>query len=214
MAAGPSWKTKPASDWTAEDAKQILTKSPWVSKTTPRLLPKVNEAARRQAGRMGGGQGIGLEALSAGSLIGGSQAPTHAKRPSLTSPLEIRWASAAPVRTAEVVTQEEDTPEVEKGVYAIAVYDAPGVDLNTKTLPNELRDNAFLKRDGKKDIRPLRVDLLPQANGLTTVVFMFPRTDEITLEDKRVAFTAIISRMTLAQYFYTDQMQVQGKLEL
>lgn len=214
MAADPSWKPKPVSQWSEAEAKQILSRSPWVGKVTPRPLPKENEAARRQAGRMGGGQGIGLEALSAGALIGGSQSGTHAKRPSLTSPLEIRWASAAPVRASESAIHEEDTPEVESGVYAIAVYDTPGIDLDVKTLPNDLKNNAFLKRDGKKDIRALRVDLLPQANGLTTLVFVFPRTDEIVVTDKRVAFSAVVNRIALAQYFFTEQMQVQGKLEL
>ena len=30
MAAEPSWESKPASQWTEEDANQILTRSPWV----------------------------------------------------------------------------------------------------------------------------------------------------------------------------------------
>lgn len=214
MASDQGWNAKPVEQWTLADFKQILVKSPWVVKVTPHQLPKENEAALRQAGKMGGGQGIGIEALSASTLTGVGQTPTHARRPSLTSPFEIRWESAAPVRAAELAAHEEDTPDVESGVYEIAVYDAPGVDLNAKTLPHDMKNNAFLKRDGKKDLRPSRVDLLPQANGLTTVVFVFPRTDEITLADKRITFQAVISRMSVANYFYTEQMQIDGKLEL
>ena len=58
------------------------------------------------------------------------------------------------------------------------------------------------------------MDLLPQVGGLTTVVYLFPRSGEITGDDKRIEFTAVLGRLALAQYFYTAEMQFQGKLEL
>ena len=36
MAADPVWKTKPAAQWTEEDAKQILARSPWVKENQSR----------------------------------------------------------------------------------------------------------------------------------------------------------------------------------
>lgn len=212
LCAADSWKTKQIEQWTDIDAKAILLKSPWVQRATPGLLPKQSEAARRQGGKMGGSQGV--RAVSPSALFGGPGAKPHAARPSLLKPLEIRWESARPVRAAEVLAREEDSPEIETNRYVIAVYDVPGLDIAMKTLPGDLQRVAALSRAGKKDIKPAEVDLLPQANGLTTVVYMFPETDPITLEDEKVAFSAVFDHLSVAQFFYMREMQLGGKLEL
>jgi hypothetical protein len=214
MAADSSWKSKQTEQWTEEDAKQVLVKSPWVQKATPRMLPKTNEAARRDGGKMGGSQGVGVQAISPATLFGGGPPRTHAARPNLLMPLEIRWESAGPVRVAETKSHEEDAPDLEGGLYAIAVYDVPGLDIDQKGLAADLTRESSLSRDGKKDLKPSKVDLLPQANGLTTVVFLFPQSDAITLEDKRIKFTAVFDHLAVAQYFYTKDMLFQGKLDL
>jgi hypothetical protein len=214
-ASGPAWTNKPVQQWNEQDAKQILSNSPWVKKATPAQLPNVSEAARRQSGRMGGGQGVNLEAFKPSTLtgIGEKAEPTRHRRHGL-SPVEIRWESANPVRTAEQAAHEEDPPAWEGEMYAIAVYDVPGLDIDSKALAGELQRAAFLRLSGKKDQRPVRVDLLPQEGDLTTVVFLFPRTVEITLEDKRIEFTTVFGRLSVTQYFYPREMLFQGKLEL
>ncbi len=77
----------------------------------------------------------------------------------------------------------------------------------------ELKKAAFLRRDGKKDVKPARVELLFDEKG-ATVVYLFPRSEEITKDDKRIELVAQIGRMFVAQFFYTEEMQFQGKLEL
>jgi hypothetical protein len=214
MAAGPTWTSKPVQQWTEQDAKQILSSSPWVKKAQPVQLPNVSEEARRQSGRMGGGQGVNLDALKPSSLtgLGAKPEPTRRRRRGV-GPVEIRWESALPVRTAEQAAHEEDPPAWDGEMYAIAVYDVPGLDIDSKGLSAELQRAAFL-RLGKKDVRPVRVDVLPQEGDLTTVVFLFPRTAPITLEDKRIEFTTVFGRLSVTQYFYPKEMQFQGKLEL
>jgi hypothetical protein len=218
MAADPSsWKGKQIANWSETDAKQILVNSPWVKHVTPSLMPALSEDQRRSGGRWGGGQGLGTEALNANMLTGGGQAPgKHGPRPSLVTSLEVRWESAAAVRAAEVKSHAQDAPDLQSGVYAISVYDVPGLDVNEKTLAYDLKRDAILKREGKKERRAVRVDVLPQGGGLCTVIYSFARggAGEITPDDKRVIFTAQIGRLALAQYFYTDEMQVEGKLEL
>jgi hypothetical protein len=214
MAADQSWRSRQIDQWTEDDARQVLAKSPWVQKATPRMLPKQSEAARRQGGKMGGSQGVGVEAISPATVFGGGPTKTHAARPNLLRPLEIRWESAGPVRAAETKSHEEDAPDLEASFYAIAVYDVPGLDLDQKSLAVDLRKEAALARDGKMDLKPSRVDLLPQANGLTTVVYLFPRTEAITIQDKRVTFSAVFDHLSVAQYFYTKDMQFHGKLDL
>jgi hypothetical protein len=216
-ASGPSdasWTTKPLQQWSAEDAKQLLADSPWVKKVTPVELPHISEEAVRQSGRMGGGQGVDLTELSPSALTGfGPSSAGRSRLRARARTFEIRWESALPVRAAELRAKEDDPPDWQGSLYAIAVYDVPGLS-NSKSLMKELAKSAYLKRDGKKDLKPERVDLLPQEGGLTTIVYLFPRTEEITAADKRVEFAAVVGRLSLAEYFYTEEMQFQGKLEL
>ena len=60
----------------------------------------------------------------------------------------------------------------------------------------------------------MRVAVLEMGGGMATLVYLFPRSARITVEDTRVTFSAQIGRLTLAQYFYPPQMQYQGKLAL
>jgi hypothetical protein len=212
-ASGPSWTSKPPKQWDMADAKQILTDSPWVRKATPVPLPLKNESAVRASGLMGSGQSVDIEALSASALTGVGAKPSSRHRPKALE-VEVRWESALPVRAAELRAREEDLPEWEGSVYAIAIYDVPGINANQKSLPKQLSKEAYLKRDGKKDLKPVGVNLLPQEGGLTTIVYLFPRSGEITPEDIRVQFTAVFGRLFLAQNFYPPQMQFQGKLEI
>lgn len=214
-ASGPPWITKPPRQWDEADAKQILTDSPWVKKATPAELPPRNESVVRASGLMGAGQSVDIEALGASALTGvGASQPSRRRARAKALEVEVRWESALPVRAAELKAREEDLPEWEGAVYAIAIYDVPGLDANQKSLPKWLGKEAYLKRDGKKDLKPVGVNLLPQEGGLTTIVYLFPRSEEITAEDQRVEFTAVFGRLSLAQYFYPVQMQFQGKLEL
>ena len=73
---------------------------------------------------------------------------------------------------------------------------------------------AVLKRDGMKDLKAAKVEITPAANGLATVLYLFPRTITITSEEKRVEFDAQLGRLYVAQYFYPREMQLQGRLEL
>ena len=96
--------------------------------------------------------------------------------------------------------------------YAIAVYDVPTP--NRWNLARELKGIAFLKREKKKDLKPSRVEILRGAGGTATVVYLFPRSAEITAKDGRLEFVVQIGRLFVSQFFYTQEMQLQGKLEL
>src|SRR5262245_20266288 len=61
---GQPWKDKQATDWTEEDAKQVLTDSPWAKTVYPTMDASNNDQRQRRGmGRGGigiGGVGIGL----------------------------------------------------------------------------------------------------------------------------------------------------------
>ena len=93
------------------------------------------------------------------------------------------------MRAAEEKAHEEDPPALTGGSYVVAIYDVPGVDVTNRP-PFQLKKDAFLKLEGKKDLRASRVDPPPQEGGLATIVFMFPRSEEITTQDQRITFLA------------------------
>lgn len=216
FAADPAWFSKPIAQWDAEDAKQVLANSPWVKYARPAVLPELTEAQRREGGQMGGGKGVGLQELSGGGVFAPTPNPQAGKARAASGyadALTVRWESALPVRVAELKAKEIGAPDWDGDFYAIAVYDVPGLKA-TNSEASILKREAFLKRDGKKDIKPERVDVLARANGLAIVVYLFPRSDEISRDDKRVRFTAQIARLYLERDFDPLEMVFQGKLQL
>jgi hypothetical protein len=180
---------------------------------TVTILPARSEAQSRDAGRMGGGRGAGLEALDPSILMGFGKASkgfasTIEKRRTFT----VRWESALPIRSAEKKAGE-DPPTWEGDYYAISVYGVPGLE-DRRTLPVELTKGAFLKRWGKKDVKPARVEVILTDEKLATLVYLFPRSEQITKQDRQIWFTAQIGQLFLEQAFDAGEMQLHGKLEL
>jgi hypothetical protein len=159
------------------------------------------------------GKGVGLVGIG---LLGGPTRAAAAVERAHAKPnpgkVVVRWESALPVRTAEQKLGDTQAPEVEGGYYAIAVYDIPFV--KRLNLATELKDAAWLKRDKQKDLKPSRVVILPKEDGRGTVVYLFRSSVEITKRDGNVQFLAQIDRLIVAQLFSTQEMQIQGKLEL
>lgn len=216
-AADPSWKDKPLSQWTAEDAKQLLTDSPWVKHLTPHWLPDLSPFQREEGGDLneGVGKGVGL----AGTGILGPRREAEAIKRAHTkpepAPVMVRWESALPVRFAEKKAGETDVPELKSDDYAIAVYGIPVPKRGNS--PNELKDIATLRRYKKKDMKPSRVEILRHEDDdddTATVVYLFPRSIEITKKDGGMEFSAQIGRLFVSQYFYTGEMQFRGETQI
>lgn len=239
-AADQSWKDKRIAEWTEDDAKQVLSASPWAKSVTPAITAPANNGQRRSGGGMGRGGGIGIGGIGIGlpgmggmgrrggmgrpgmggeGYPGGGQpAGTNNGGSGSSRPppaLELRWESALPVREAELKTRDVGAPEVDENHYAIAVYGIPNrmVDGNAQQLAGELKKQAAIKRDGKKDLKPSSVEVLQQEDG-AVIVYLFSRSHEITRQDKQVDFEAQIGRLQIRQSFDVDEMIYQGKLEL
>src|SRR5580698_6398838 len=60
-AADPGWKTKPAAEWTEEDAKLVLSSSPWARDISATVTRRLTEDQLREGGQMGQPQGVGNE---------------------------------------------------------------------------------------------------------------------------------------------------------
>ena len=129
--------------------------------------------------------------------------------------LQLRWESAFPVRLAELKSHEVEPPTLQGDGYVIAVYGIPGGDFKgtPEQLGQPLKNLAALKREGKKDVRPVRVEVFQRENG-AAIVYLFPLSAEITRKDRRVRFEAQIGRIVFAQDFDLSEMEFAGKLEL
>ena len=225
---GQPWKDKAPSDWTDDDAREILSDSPWAKTVHPYMENSNNGQRPRRSSGPGVGIGVpgigigvpgGMGRYPGGGYPGGSYpgGPNGGGNPDYEAPpvLKVRWESAQPIREAELKIHETNAPSVDESHYAIAVYGVPDRMLNAdaKALGDRLKKQASLKLDGNRDLKPSAVEILRREDG-PVVVYLFPRTTEITQKDKRIEFTAKIQRLQSTQPFYVDDMAYRGKLEL
>jgi len=224
MAEDPAWKSKPAAQWTEEDAKQLLARSPWAKEISAVVTRRLTEDQLREGGQMGQPRGVGNENVDpkgsgptvSPNVFTGRGGDDRSAR-SLPQPikLKLRWESALPVRLAELKSHEVELPMLEGDGYRIIVYGVPGGDFkgDPERLGEPLKNLAALKRDGKKDVRPVRVEVFQREKGVV-VVYLFPLSAEITKNDRRIQFEAQIGRIVLAHTFVLSEMEFMGKLEL
>ena len=202
-----AWKTKPAAEWSEQETKEVLANSPWAVTTNP----TVKKEEKKSHGSGGfGGAGIGRRRVSdpAQDTTNSAQAPDS----QLT--LHLRWESALPIREAELKARETNAPAVDEDRYAIAVYGIPShFTKDPQSAGDRLKGQAAIKREGQKDLKPSHVDVIQRDDGLV-IVFLFPRTKEITVKDSRIEFNALIGPYQIEQSFHVDEMIYQGKLEL
>src|SRR6202051_3818314 len=200
MAVDPVWKSKPADQWTEEDAQQVLANSPWARQVSAVITRRLTEDQLREAGQMGQPRtvgNVGVDPKASGPKVspnvfsgpGGDDRSLRSLPQSIT--LKLRWESALPVQLAELKSHEIAPPTLEGDGYRIAVYGIPGGDFkgDPKQLGEPLKNLAALKREGKKDVRPVRVEVFQQEHGLA-VVYVFPLSAEITKKDQRIQFEA------------------------
>jgi hypothetical protein len=222
-ASDPGWKSKPAAQWTEEDAAQILAASPWSRQIKATITRRLTEDQLREGGQMGQPHGVGNEGVDpkgSGPKVSPDVFSPRADDGGARSfpqpiTLKLRWESALPVRIAELKSHEMELPTLEGDGYRIAVYGIPAGDFkgDPKKLGDPLKNLAALKRDGKKDVRPVSVEVFRRDDDVV-VVYLFPLSAEITRNDRRIQFEAHIGRIVVAQTFDLSQMEFQGKLEL
>jgi hypothetical protein len=224
MAADPAWKGKPGAQWTAEDAKEILTKSPWAKEVTATVTRRLTEDQLRDGGQMGQPRGVGNEnvdpkgsgeKVSLNVLTGPGGDDRSARSLSRPIALKVRWESALPVRLAELKSHEAVPLTSDGDGYRIAVYGIPGGDFkgDPKELGKPLKNLAALKRGSKKDVKPVSAEVF-QLGGDAVVVYLFPLSAEISKRDRQVLFEAQIGRIVVSQTFDLSEMEFMGELEL
>ena len=105
------WRSKQIADWNEDDAKQVLTESPWVKTFTPTLkASSVSDGGRRYGGRPGGigagGIGLGIPGIGKPGWVEFIRAAADTRAEMAIAlraepqKVTLRWESALPVRTA------------------------------------------------------------------------------------------------------------------
>jgi hypothetical protein len=227
-AADPLWKAKPIAQWSEEDAKQILAASPWVKEVIAGVARPMTEDELRAGGEMGEHHGVGYDGVQGNKpqngqlpksmgdlLLGKGPDPAKSRLKTGQARVTVRWESALAVRVAELKAHEIEPPTMDGEGYRIAVYDVPGAYFkdDPQKLGEPLRKEAFLRREGKKDIKPLRVEVFQRGNSLV-IAYLFPLSAELTKADGQVEFNAHIGRVVVVHNFDLTQMELSGKLDL
>jgi hypothetical protein len=224
FAADPSWRDKAVPSWTEQDAREVLTASPWAKTGRAMVIPLQTEDMRREGGRLGQEHGIGFDGIADDrpraqlpkgitDIVKPGDYDMHPASHSIA--LTLRWESALPIRVAELKSHVQEPPTLETDGYTMAVYGVPGKNVNgdPKILGSRLQGQAFLKREGKKDVKASSVEVFQLQDGLA-VVYVFPLSAEITANDRLVQFEARIGRLSIVQSFNLDEMRFQGKLAI
>jgi hypothetical protein len=180
-----------------------------------------SEDELREGGNMGQPTGVGYDGIEdkkrpLAEAIGNpfiTSKPLPSTHPSIR--LLVRWESALPVRAAEFKVHENPPPTLSDDGYLVAVYGVPAsfAKGDPMSLGKPLKESAALKREGKKDALPSRVEVFELENDVV-VVYQFPLSAEIGKKDDVVEFSALIGRLQVSQHFLVEPMQFRGKLEL
>jgi hypothetical protein len=203
-----SWKSKPTAAWTEDEAYQVLNHSPWVKKVRSTILHQQSEFERRDGGNMGKPTGVGYDG------IGDAESVFVSRRVGDIPELLLRWETALPVRVARLKAHMAELPTLNIDAYSLAVYGVPRGNFKGDPLKlgKPLRDQAILRRAGKKDVKPAVVEVFQGENG-PIIVYEFSKGLEIGKDDKVLYFSAVIGRISFTQSFDTDAMHFDGNLE-
>jgi hypothetical protein len=214
LASHPFWKDNPIPQWSEEDAKQLLADSPWVKTVQLDIVLNLSIFERRDGGDLNAGipSGFGLATLGLLADWKEVEALEHAHALESLGTVVVRWESAFPVRGVEQKVGETDVPGWVGDYYAIAVHH---VSLPFRwNIAKQLKGVSYLRRDMRKDLKPFRVVVLPEADRLATVVYLFPRSTEIGKKDRNLGFQAQIGRQFVYVNFVPEDMQIRGEPQL
>jgi hypothetical protein len=205
-AARPFWDEKDPKDWTDDERKELLTKSPWARPasvhyyTGPGGLVGVTGRGASNS-RRGGRPAPGAPAPSDPVQIGASEAL-------------IRWESALPIREADH-SRIKDDPAANYILSLTGDIPILGQRASDETEADLDRRMEALKQYTKLEKKgdPIWLNKIGRAPGSGTL-FYFERNDLIRLQDHQVTFVSRLGPIEVKAKFPLNEMLYHGKLEL
>jgi hypothetical protein len=228
FSASDNWKTKEFHDWTATEAQRILDNSPWSAK----VFTDMSGGARKPGdlipggghGSWGGGSGGAGPAGGGGGGYGGYGGPHQNTGDEVRShnvEVTVRWESALPVLQARARLTSGDAAKIEEAKdYTVAVVwpNTPGASTwsggggggGGQSNPKDSARLVFKNRDA---ITAEDTQVKSDDSG-REMLFLFPKTTPITLDDKEVTFVTQIGRMKIEHKFKLKDMVFRDQLAL
>ena len=213
--AGDFWEDKEFTQWSDKDVEKLMTNSPWAKQVTV-ALSMGGRGGRGGGGMSGRGGGRGSGGGRGGRGGGGGMS----RRPAVK--LTIAWRSALPFKQAQVKARMGNSTEMPAGAqqfldqqnefYIVAVAGFPAQMGQRVSDPEAVLAATILKRK-QGSISPESVRALDRGNAVD-LLFFFPRSAGITLEDKDVELIAELGPMQIKKKFELKDMVLNGKLEL
>ena len=215
LVAADFWEEKEFTNWSDREVQKMLTDSPWAKRVNIVMGGLLEEGNSRYTGdgvSFGGGGGGGG---------GGGDAFAGIRRTSVS----VVWINALPVRQAMVrglVGRDAAIPPEgqqflteEDPFYTVAVVGLPPAFSMLGRMVDAVKAETMLKLRDRDPIELVDLGLLRDEDGSIRVMFMFPRTDPITLDDRDVEFITKLGSVTeIKRKFRLRDMQVGDRLAL
>lgn len=208
FSAAAFWESKPFAAWSDKEVQQVLTDSPW-SRRVQVVMNTLGPAGDIDA--RGGGDGDG-----GGGRGGRGGFPTAAPQLKLL----VSWRSALPMKQAFVRVQSGPSGAVSAEQQQLLDRDEPQYVVEILGLParfanaiGNMKDVTFLKRGNKPPLAVSEAAAQQTANGIL-LLFAFPKTDPITLDEKEVELVTKLGTFDVKRKFPLKDMVFRGKLEL
>lgn len=215
LLAAKFWETKPYTEWTSEEALEILSRSPWV-KTESIRLPADRGFDASEPSPFPSPGGVPEEE---GGL---PPQPGRPLEPAMSQhPIQVIWASLpvrrAYARLAQLEGHLEPDPPEDIGAVQFLIQ---GQVLAQLTGPGDeqIQERSHLrKRDGKQ-IPPSEVRFNPNFAENPVIILTFPAMEGekpiLTLDDRDVQLVLQIGRHRLSPRFRLRDLVVGGELAI
>lgn len=207
------WETKPFTEWSKEEAIQLITRSPWIKEEQLALLGASASAAGENAPEPSPG------------LSGGSEGSPRPMGPSVSlrsQPIQITWMGE-PVRKAYARLSQlhkglsdEDAMKIASGNSEVVEIVVEGKLLNRLVAPNdqELPTKTYLQKKSGQQIPLIRATFSKDFQKNPMIFLMFPREVEgkpiLTPEDKEVELVLQLGKRKVDTKFKLKDMWVNG----
>jgi hypothetical protein len=179
-----------------------------------------------------GGSGTGGPGMG-GPGMGGDMGPGGRAEGMEAPKLTVRWESAEPVREAAAKAEDPNASqftEWSKEYYVISVSgmrmmgggmgrrpgpaageDRPQPDPSRmEQMQQRMKEATLLKRKGRDPVRPAEIRMVRASQGMLAV-FLFPRTEALSADEKEFAFETQFGPMAIGTKFNAKDMQWGGK---
>jgi len=231
--AADFWQVKPFTDWSDKDVQKMLTNSPWaksigVNVSGPSAVT-AGGSGSAPAGAGRGAGGVGQEGTPISEQGGrggrGTLSPPDAP-PDVVADVVLRWQSALPIKQAlarlKYGAEAGSSAEAKEMLgrqdsnFVIVASGEPLRSMlrgNLEAVKAAVLGKTMLLRKGKNPIQPSDIQVNAAARSFE-IYFAFPRTPEVTAEDKELEFVTKIGDLSLRSKFQLRSMMLNGKLEL